>query len=283
MAAVTPVAAFAVVGLVAGGIRRGRLAWALRARPKLWGLAAAALAVTAVADASGAGGGFLGFELAGVPGPVLLALVGMGVGLAFVASNLTVGGMAVIGTGIAANLVPLVANRATPVRGEALVRARIVAAEDVDRAVLDGPREIADSGTVLEILGDVIPVPPLGLVVSFGDLIILVGLAAVIHNLMRRRPAGALPQGAEQVLAVLNWSPPPTAPEPAWTPSPTPTPEPVLTMSPTPTPEPALTMSPNPLPTAAEPSMPITSSPTPVAEPVLSMSPTAPASEPARG
>ena len=271
MAAVTPVAAFAVVGLIAGGIRRGRLAWGLRARPKLWGLAAAALAVTAVADASGAGGGFLGFELAGVPGPVLLALVGMGIGLAFVASNLTVGGMAVIGTGIAANLVPLVANRATPVRGEALVRARIVAAEDVDRAVLGGPREIADSGTVLEILGDVIPVPPLGLVVSFGDLIILVGLAAVIHNLMRRRPAGALPQGAEQVLAVLNWSPPPTAPEPAWTPSPTPTPEP------------ALTLSPNPPPTAAEPSMPITSSPTPVAEPVLSMSPTAPASEPARG
>ena len=271
MAAVTPVAAFAVVGLIAGGIRRGRLAWGLRARPKLWGLAAAALAVTAVADASGAGGGFLGFELAGVPGPVLLALVGMGAGLAFVVSNLTVGGMAVIGMGIAANLVPLVANRATPVRGEALVRARIVAAEDVDRAVLGGPREIADSGTVLEILGDVIPVPPLGLVVSFGDLIILVGLAAVIHNLMRRRPAGALPQGAEQVLAVLNWSPPPTAPEPAWTPSPTPTPEPALTLSPT------------PLPTAVEPSMPITSSPTPVAEPALSMSPTAPASEPAKG
>jgi len=231
MSAVAPVAVFAAVGLAAGGIRRGRLASVVRARPRLWGLAAAALVITVVADASGAGGSFLGFELAGVPGPVLLALVGLGAGLAFVASNLAVGGMAVIGTGIVANLVPLVANRATPVRATALVRARIAAAEDVDRAVLGGPREIADSGTVLEILGDVIPVPPLGLVVSFGDLIILVGLAAAIHNLMRRRPAGALPQGAEQVLAVLNWSPPPTAAEPAWTMSPTPTPEPAPTLS----------------------------------------------------
>ncbi len=263
MSAVAPVAAFAAVGLAAGGIRRGRLASVLRARPRLWGLAAAALVITVVADALGTG--FLGFELAGVPGPVLLALVGMGAGLAFVASNLAVGGMAVIGAGIAANLIPLVANRATPVRATALVRARIAAAEDVDRAVLGGPREIADSGTVLEILGDVIPVPPLGLVVSFGDLIILVGLAAAIHNLMRRRPAGALPQGAEQVLAVLNWSPPPTAVEPAWTLSPTPTltPEPVLTTSPAPTAEPA-------------------PSPTPAAEPALSMAPTS-AAEPVRG
>lgn len=266
MSAVAPVAAFAAVGLAAGGIRRGRLASVLRSRPRLWGLAAAALVITVAADASGAGGGgFLGFELGGVPGPVLLALVGMGAGLAFVASNLAVGGMAVIGTGILANLVPLVANRATPVRATALVRARMAAAEDVDRAVLGGPREIADSGTVLEILGDVIPVPPLGLVVSFGDLIILVGLAAVIHNLMRRRPAAALPQGAEQILAVLNWSPPPTAVEPAWTMSPTPTPtaEPAMTTSPAPTAEPA-------------------SSPTPTAEPALSMAPTS-AAEPVRG
>lgn len=265
MSAAAPVAVFAAVGLAAGGIRRGRLTSVVRARPRLWGLAAVALVITVAADALGAGGGFLGFELGGVPGPVLLALVGMGSGLAFVASNLAVGGMAVIGAGIAANLVPLVANRATPVRATALVRARIAAAEDVDRAVLGGPREIADSGTVLELLGDVIPVPPLGLVVSFGDLIILVGLAAVIHNLMRRRPAGALPQGAEQILAVLNWSPPPTTAEPAWTmsPTPTPTPEPALTTSPAPTAEPA-------------------SSPTPTAEPALSMAPTS-AAEPARG
>ena len=267
MSAVAPIAVFAVVGLAAGVIRRGRLASVVRARPRLWGLAAAALVITVAADASGAGGGgFLGFELGGVPGPVLLALVGLGAGLAFVASNLAVGGMAVIGTGIVANLVPLVANRATPVRATALVRARIAAAEDVDRAVLGGPREIADSGTVLEILGDVIPVPPLGLVVSFGDLIILVGLAAVIHNLMRRRPAAALPQGAEQILAVLNWSPPPTAVEPAWTMSPT---------TPTPTAEPAMTTSPAP---TAEPA----SSPTPTAEPALSMAPTS-AAEPVRG
>lgn len=222
LAAVALIAAFAAVGLVAGGLRRGRLAWMAKNRPRLWGLAAAAVAATAAGDAFG-GGGF-GFEIAGIPGPAVLALIGMGAGLAFVTANLAVGGMAVVGVGIAANLAALVTNRATPVRAGALVEARIVDPAVISRAVLGGPREIADSGTVLEILGDVIPVPQLGLVVSFGDLIVLVGLAAVIHNLMRRRPAGALPRGAEQVLAALSWNPTPPTAEPAlaMTPSPTP-------------------------------------------------------------
>lgn len=219
LAAVAPIAAFAAIGMVAGGVRRGRLGWMVRNRPRLWGLAVAAVAVTAAGDAFDAGG--FGFEIAGITGPAVLALIGMGAGLAFVASNLAVGGMAVVGVGIAANLAALVANRATPVRAGALVEARIVGPTDVDRAVLGGPREIADSGTVLEILGDVIPVPGLGLVVSFGDLIVLVGLAAVVCNLMRRRPAGVLPRGAEQSLAALNWDP-----------SPVPAAEPALTMNP---------------------------------------------------
>lgn len=242
LAAVAPIAAFAAIGLVAGGVRRGRLGWMVRNRPRLWGLAAAALAATAVGDAFGAG--VSGFEVAGITGPAVLALIGMGAGLAFVASNLAVGGMAVVGVGIAANLVALVANRATPVRAGALVEARIVDPADVDRAVLGGPREIADSGTVLELLGDVIPVPELGLVVSFGDLIVLVGLASVISNLMRHRPAGVLPRGAEQALAALNWAP-----------SPAPTAEPALTMSPSPAPaaEPALAMTPSPAPPAVRP------------------------------
>ena len=218
LAAVVPIAAFAAIGMVAGGVRRGRLGWMVKNRPRLWGLAAAAVAVTAAGDAFA---GDFGFEIAGITVPAVLALIGMGAGLAFVASNLAVGGMAVVGVGIAANLAALVANRATPVRAGALVEARIVGPADIDRAVLGGPRKIADSGTVLEILGDVIPVPGLGLVVSFGDLIVLVGLAAVVCNLMRRRPAGALPRGAEQSLAALNW-----------TPSPAPAAEPALTMNP---------------------------------------------------
>lgn len=222
LAAVAPIAAFAAVGLVAGGVRRGRLGWMAKNRPRLWVLAAAAITATVVGDAFGARG--IGFEIAGISGPAVLALIGMGASLAFVTANLAVGGMSVVGVGIAANLAALVANRATPVRAGALVEARIVGPAEVDRAVLGGPREIADSGTVLEILGDVIPVPQLGLVVSFGDLIVLVGLAAVIHNLMRRRPAGALPRGAEQALAALNWTPTRPAAEPAlaMTPSPTP-------------------------------------------------------------
>ena len=238
LAAVAPIAAFAAIGMVAGGVRRGRLGWMVKNRPRLWGLAAAAVAVTAAGDAFAGGGS--GFEIAGITGPAVLALIGMGAGLAFVASNLAVGGMGVVGVGIAANLAALVANRATPVRAGALVEARIVDPADIDRAVLGGPREIADSGTVLEILGDVIPVPGLGLVVSFGDLIVLVGLAAVVCNLMRRRPAGALPRGAEQSLAALNW-----------TPSPAPAAEPAMTSSQPPA-EPALTMNPS-QPPAAEP------------------------------
>ena len=212
-AAAMPIAAFAAIGLVAGGIKRGRLAWIAKNRPRLWGLAAAAAAATAAGDAFGAGRS--GFEIAGISGPAVLALIGMGAGLAFVTSNLAVGGMAVIGVGIAANLATLVANRATPVRADALVQAEIVGPAEIGRVVLDGPRKIADSGTVLEMLGDVIPVPQLGLVVSFGDLIVLVGLAAVTHNLMRRPPAAALPRGAEQALAALTWNPTRPAAEPA--------------------------------------------------------------------
>lgn len=237
LAAVAPIAAFAAIGMVAGGVRRGRLGWMVKNRPRLWGLAVAAVAATAAGDAFA---GDFGFEIAGITVPAVLALIGMGAGLAFVASNLAVGGMAVVGVGIAANLAALVANRATPVRAGALVEARIVGPDEVDRAVLGGPREIADSGTVLEILGDVIPVPGLGLVVSFGDLIVLVGLAAVVCNLMRRRPAGALPRGAEQSLAALNWAP-----------SPAPAAEPAMTSSQPPA-EPALTMNPS-QPPAAEP------------------------------
>ena len=240
LAAVAPIAAFAAIGMVAGGVRRGRLGWMVRNRPRLWGLAAAAVAVTAIGDAFA--GGVSGFEIAGITVPAVLALIGMGAGLAFVASNLAVGGMGVVGVGIAANLAALVANRATPVRAGALVEARIVGPDEIDRAVLGGPREIADSGTVLEILGDVIPVPGLGLVVSFGDLIVLVGLAAVVCNLMRRRPAGALPRGAEQSLAALNWDP-----------GPAPAAEPSMAMtSSQPPAEPALTMNPS-QPPAAEP------------------------------
>ncbi|MFQ5557829.1 MAG: DUF5317 family protein [Acidimicrobiales bacterium] len=185
-----------VIGLVVGTVRRGRLSALLSAR-----LRRPMLLVVAVTSAAAV-------DLLDPPSPVIWAVVGLVAGLAYAASNLLVAGMGVIAIGVATNLVPVALNGSMPVRADALVEAGIVADADLDRVQLRGARELADEHTVLEILGDVIPVPTVGQVVSFGDLIVLVGLADVVANLMRRRRPLRLPRGTVTTLAMLGWDRP---------------------------------------------------------------------------
>lgn len=194
---VAPIVVAILIGLVAGVLRRGRLASLARARLRRPLLLALAVLCAVGADV---------FDL---PAPAVLAFVGLLAGIAFAASNLLIPGMVVVGLGVAANLVPVALNGTMPVRADALVEADIVARADLDRVDLRGAREIADSDTNLEILGDVIPVPLFGQVMSFGDLIILVGLADVIANLMRARRPARLPRGASATLLALGWDLPP--------------------------------------------------------------------------
>jgi hypothetical protein len=120
-----------------------------------------------------------------------VATLAMGLSLAvlaaFAASNLQVTGMAVIAVGLLVNLVAVVLNNGMPVRGEALVVARVVDLDELPTATVSGPRHLETADDGWAILGDVIPVPPAREVVSFGDLIVVLGAFDALREVARRR------------------------------------------------------------------------------------------------
>jgi hypothetical protein len=103
--------------------------------------------------------------------------------LAFAAFNRSLVGMGVVAVGLAANALVIGINGGMPVRPAAVAAARV----DYGRLHhAEGP------GDRLSWLGDVIPARRLHLVLSFGDLILAVGVAdVVVHLLHRRRRAFA--------------------------------------------------------------------------------------------
>lgn len=107
--------------------------------------------------------------------------------LAFVAANAHVTGVVVIGLGLLLNLVAVVLNNGLPVRGGALVAADVVEQEDLATADFTGPRHLETESDRLAVLGDVLPVPIAREVLSFGDLIVVVGAADAVRELARRR------------------------------------------------------------------------------------------------
>lgn len=174
--AFAPIAVAVIIGLVVGTLRRGKLTALARTRvrhPELLVIALVAGGITEVADPGGAGAITLGALFSG---------------LGFALFNLHMVGMPIVAIGVVANLVPLAANGAMPVRPEALVEAEMVAAADLDRVEVTGARELVDDHTLVAFLGDTLPVRWTGQVLSIGDLIMLVGLADVVTNLMLRRP-----------------------------------------------------------------------------------------------
>ncbi len=98
--------------------------------------------------------------------------------LMFAAMNRSLVGMGIVVVGLAANALVIGINGGMPVRPAA------VAAAHVDYGRLhhaEGP------GDRLSWLGDVIPARRLHLVLSFGDLILAVGVADVVAHLLHRR------------------------------------------------------------------------------------------------
>jgi hypothetical protein len=166
-----------VVGLLAGGRPRH-----IAGRPfRRWPLLAAGLAVQ-VASA----------RIGGRPGLVLL-VAAYGLLVAFAAVNATRVGMWMVALGIGLNLLAIALNGGMPVRPEAVVAAGIAGPGRVDVLRLDGKRHLERPSDRLLALSDVIPVPPLREVLSFGDLVMGVGLADVLVHLLRppRRAAHA--------------------------------------------------------------------------------------------
>jgi Family of unknown function (DUF5317) len=190
---VLPILLALVAGLGVGALRRGRLRSLARTRVRHPEFLAVAIIGSLFVDATDAG-----------PSGTI-ALVGLIGALAFAAVNLHLAGMAVVAVGITANLLPVALNGAMPVRPDALVEAEMVTADQLGRVTLNGARELENDDTVLAVLGDTFPVRWTGQVVSVGDLIMMVGLADVVANLMLQRRKRRLPSSALPSLATLGW------------------------------------------------------------------------------
>jgi hypothetical protein len=189
-----------VVGLVAGVARRPL--GARGARPRLRRLPLLAV---------GAFGTALAHLLAGDSATLALGY-SLAVLLAFVASNAHLTGIVVLGLGLLLNLVAVVLNNGMPVRGSALVAAGVVEEAELPTTTFAGPRHLETSADHLGVLGDVLPVPGAGEVLSFGDLIIVAGAADAVRELSRRRRPGwsaaeraAYRSTMTQLSAVQDW------------------------------------------------------------------------------
>jgi hypothetical protein len=118
---------------------------------------------------------------------VVVAGVGHAVLVAGVLANAHLVGTGVLAVGIALNLASLTLDGGMPVRRGALVHAGVLDAADVPGATVSGPRHLERGDDLLPVLGDVLPVAALGTVVSFGDLIVVVGMADIAAHAARPR------------------------------------------------------------------------------------------------
>lgn len=166
------------LGAAVGLVRRRRPRHAAAPRLRLWPVLVAALVLQA-----GAGRVEGGLAL------LLASYVGL---VAFTMANLATVGMGLVGVGLALNLAVIAANDGMPVRPAALVRAGVASPAEAVTLEFDGKRHLERPGDRLTALADIVPVRPVGEVVSFGDLVLAVGSADALAHLLRRRPA---PQG----------------------------------------------------------------------------------------
>src|SRR3954447_1949203 len=123
--------------------------------------------------------------------PLLDALGGAGLVasyvclLVFALANLRLVGMGLVALGILLNLVPITLNGGMPVDRQAIVRAGITSEDRVAHLHLDRKHHLGRPDDHLSVLSDIIPVSPLGEVLSFGDVMLSVGIADVLYHLLR--------------------------------------------------------------------------------------------------
>jgi hypothetical protein len=163
-----------VAGIVIGLVRGGRFERLAEASFRLWPLLILGIVVQGAAAFT-------------ADGAVPLILASYALLLAFTAVNLVHAGMGVVFVGIALNLVVIGVNGGMPVRAEAIVAAGIVEHEQIPSLEFGSKRHLETDDDRLTVLGDIIPVPVAEEVLSFGDLAMSVGVAAVLVNLLRRR------------------------------------------------------------------------------------------------
>lgn len=159
-------------GLVGGYFRKGQLTNMLTLAPKWLVLLVPAL-VLYVASAVGIPSYSLNLTL--------IATFALAVALF---RNYEIRGAAIIGLGLASNLLVLVLNGGIPVRAESVER---ISDGAFNPGTLRAIEQVEGPDTVLAALGDIIPVPLFNTIVSFGDLIALAGLIVLIVNATLRQ------------------------------------------------------------------------------------------------
>jgi hypothetical protein len=165
-----------LAGVVVGVLRGGNLENINRVRFRLPWLVFLGLALQLGAEA--AASRFPGIQR-GVAGPLILAISYGFVGT-FVVLNYRFPGALLIGLGLVLNLSVILANGAMPVSLWAVKVSGSHAATHLQNSV---KHQAMGRGTRLGFLGDIIPVPPLG-IVSVGDVVLGAGVFVLVTRLM---------------------------------------------------------------------------------------------------
>jgi hypothetical protein len=124
---------------------------------------------------------------------------------AFASANWQVTGLVVVGLGLVLNLAAVVLDNGVPVRPRALVQAHAATVHDVGSHHLRDPRHLETGEDAYGWLGQVIPVPVAHEAISWGDLLILVGLFDVARDLARRRAQPPHPAATTQASVDQVW------------------------------------------------------------------------------
>ena len=176
-----------LLALAAGYLSGGTLRDFPTVTTRWWGLALVGVAMQFVN-----GGGAL---------ETLMLLGSFVVLVVFVAANIRAPGFALILVGLALNALVIAANQGMPVSRHALVASGQAATLPELATNADGAKHVlADDGTVLLQLGDVIPIGgPVQQAISIGDICVHLGIAWFIVIAMRRRePSPALTPGTAE-------------------------------------------------------------------------------------
>jgi hypothetical protein len=109
--------------------------------------------------------------------------------IGFALLNMQLPGTGVLAIGLGLNALVIALNGGMPVRASALVDARLAVSEDRTQFVeLRGERHIEEPDDRITFLGDIIPIRPIRQVVSFGDLVLGIGIVTLIVGVLRPPP-----------------------------------------------------------------------------------------------
>ena len=95
-------------------------------------------------------------------------------------------------------------NGGMPVRASALEAAGVIS--EGEPVEVDDPRHLETADDPVPVLGDVLPVPLTNEVLSFGDLIVIVGAADAVRELSRRRRAPLAVAAAQRPVRTASTS-----------------------------------------------------------------------------